>query len=119
MKWIEGVTLKTATTQKWSKEEIDANNVQESQLIFSHFSGIDGGRSRQLVCTLHPIHPDYEDNKKLILNAPQTKQEHTLMYEALRLMVREFNGTFDTRKISPAGNAYNMASDLINSIENH
>lgn len=57
--WNIGRTLMTAQTKKWSAEEIADNDVRERLQVFSNFSALDEGRSRELVCrTWNTINSD-------------------------------------------------------------
>ena len=70
MSWKRGITLITPQTKDWSKEQMEKSNLEEQSMIFSNFSPMDYGKSRQRVCILNYAHEDYEDNAKIIENAP-------------------------------------------------
>jgi hypothetical protein len=69
--WRRGITLNTSRTKHWILADRQANDRIEQTMIFSDFHDFDEGRSRQLVCTLNPQHPEYETNVQLIAAAPK------------------------------------------------
>lgn len=71
-----GKTAITRITERWSKEELERNDKIEATLIHT-------GRmeARQLVCTMNPMHPEYEQYAKLIIAA-------TDLLEALQEVVK-------------------------------
>lgn len=68
--WQRGITLITRETERWSKEEIARNDEEERLRIFTGFRADDQGRSRQLICTVHPGE-HAEANAALITVAPE------------------------------------------------
>jgi hypothetical protein len=69
--WSRGITLMTQQTKRWPPEMIKENDRLEQARVFSDFSSRDGGRSREVVCTINEFHKDYEQNALLIENAPE------------------------------------------------
>jgi hypothetical protein len=69
--WLRGITLATRRTLRWPKSQWKGNDAIEQTMIFSSFKMEDEGKSRQLVATLNPLHPDYEANARLIAAAPE------------------------------------------------
>ena len=69
--WRRGITLNTSRTKFWTPKDRHDNDRLEQTMIFSNFHDSDEGRSRQLVCTLNPQHPEYETNAQLIAAAPK------------------------------------------------
>jgi len=68
--WTTGYTIITPQTRRWSKERIRENDIIENGLVFSQFTAMDNGASRQLVCSTLDAFPDYrEDNVKFITHA--------------------------------------------------
>jgi hypothetical protein len=68
--WQRGRTLITPVTRKWTPEQFAQNDLYERTIVFSDFTNIDAGRSRKQVCSLNTSHPEFEQNAKLIENAP-------------------------------------------------
>lgn len=81
--WKRGYTMMTTTVRSWSADKVAKNDKVEAAMIFSNFTAVDAGTSRQLVCALNANHPDYEQNAKLIASAP-------LLYEALQELLASY-----------------------------
>ena len=73
--WSRGRLLLTRDTKKWPKEKQDAADANEKLCVYTNFSSTDQGRARQQVCWVNPDHPDYEENMRLIVMAPQIKSD--------------------------------------------
>lgn len=58
--WRVGTTISTPTTRKWSKEQWDRNEAEENGMVFSRFSGFDGGTGRVMVAHC----PETAENRK-------------------------------------------------------
>lgn len=80
MNWSRGRTLLTHITQKYSKEQWERNESVEKSMIFSNFSPLDSGRSREQICTLNTNHYDYELNGKLIELTPKLLEDSKKLY---------------------------------------
>lgn len=78
-----GITILTkAIKNNWTSQEIKDNDGIEQSMIFTDFSFQDEGRSRKLVCSINPSHPDYEFNAELIEKSPQLLQFLKDIFEA-------------------------------------
>lgn len=70
--WEIGRTIITRYTCGWSKEQIEANNEAESQMVFARFTAEDEGRSRILIAgnTAQLSVEENQANAHLIAAAP-------------------------------------------------
>lgn len=71
--WNKGRTINTSATERWTKEEIEANDRIEGRMIFSDFNFRDEGKSRKRVCIMDESHPEFQFNRQLILKAHELK----------------------------------------------
>jgi len=66
----------THQTKRWPTASKIEGQKKESERVYSNFSSTDQGRARQLVCHVNPDHPKYEENMKLIRQAPLVKDAY-------------------------------------------
>jgi hypothetical protein len=66
----------TSDVKKWPKEKQIAGNAKEALCVYTSFSSNDKGKSRKQVCWINPDHPDFEENRRLIVEAPQIRLYH-------------------------------------------
>lgn len=108
--WRRGMLLRTRITEKYNPTQWDQAEVEESRQIFSNFSAMDEGKSRERVCTVNPGHPDYEANRNLIEKAPMLKYTLEKLVELKNY--KEKNGK-DAFYEEAKENAWKEANELI------
>lgn len=90
--WRTGVTLLTAQTRRWTKEQTDANEDFENHCIFARFTGADEGRYRQLIAVCETreqarlivdVHNAMLEKLRAIAEAPVS--EHTNPFEMFEM----------------------------------
>ncbi len=82
----QGRLLSTNITRSWPKEEKDRIDAIERKMVFTNFKQLDGGRSRNLICTA-----EKEEDAKAICSAINNTYQKGINPEAVEVMNQAIN----------------------------
>jgi hypothetical protein len=110
--WKRGITLNTRITRRWNKEEWKTNDAKEQRMIFANFLVKDEGRSRELIAIVNEIHPNYEDNARLIAASPSLYRACKMALDLLtNLTTKDFSKGKDAHVREVLADALNQADN--------
>lgn len=116
--WKQGYTLPTKITETMDDSVKAFNDKLEATRIYSDFKEEDQGRSRQLVCVMNELHPEFEQNVKLVIGAKQMFNSIVLIaardgYEYLYDLVEQVTGErWSTKRMNEEADKIRKETDI-------
>ena len=96
--WAHGFTIETETTRRWTDQQKIDNAAREELLIFGHFTVLDQGRSRVLICEMNRQLLEWKANRSLIESAPDLYEACVKALVKLSVMLANQATTPDSRR---------------------